>query len=470
MSDFIDRIRIHVAAGDGGNGALSFLREKYRPKGGPDGGDGGRGGSVYLEADENLNTLLDFTHRIHFKAQEADHGHRNRKSGRDGADCVVRVPLGTLVYDDETDRLLGDLVEHQARVLVARGGRGGRGNQHFARPDHQAPRHHELGEPAEARWLRLELRVVAQVGLIGFPNVGKSTLLSRISRATPKIADYPFTTLHPVLGVVYLTRDKSAVFADLPGLIEGAASGAGLGLQFLRHVERTRVLLHVLDASSIDPADPLAGYRAIRKELGEYKAELLERPEVVCVNKIELSGTEEGLAALKAAFQSQGRPLLPISCAESQGLTRLVEAVFGELARAPRPEPAVPVVVELPRQDAIEFEVSREDEVWVVRGKRVETVVAMTDLEEDESVRRLQRRLIAWGVEDELLRQGAVEGDSVRIGKSEFDFMPSLEQHEVLGEKGPDVRPSQLARLAEKKRRLSLREEARGSRRKPKRR
>ncbi len=466
MSDFIDHIRIHVQAGDGGNGASSFLREKYRPKGGPDGGDGGRGGSVFLEADENLNTLLDFTRRIHFRAQEADHGHTNRKSGKDGADLTVRVPLGTLVYDDETGTLLGDLVEHKARVMVARGGRGGRGNQHFAKPDLQAPRHHELGEPAEARWLRLELQVVAQVGLVGFPNVGKSTLLSRISRATPKIANYPFTTLHPVLGVVYLTREKSAVFADLPGLIEGAAQGAGLGLQFLRHIERTRVLLHVLDATEIKPEDPMAGYRAIRKELGEYNPELLTRPEVVCVNKIEVEGTEEAVAALKASFQAEGRPLLPISCADSQGLDKLVEAVFGELGRAPRAEPRF-IPVELPAQP-IEFDVTREDDVWVVRGKRVEVVVAMTDMEIDESVRRLQRRLIAWGVEDELLRQGAEDGETVRIGKTEFDFKPSLDQHAPLHD-DPLMRPSQVGRLAERRRRVSLKEEARGPRRKPKR-
>ncbi|MEW6282611.1 MAG: Obg family GTPase CgtA, partial [Candidatus Eremiobacterota bacterium] len=310
-------------------------------------------------------------------------------------------------------------------------------------------------------------RLVAQVGIVGFPNVGKSTLLSRISRATPAIADYPFTTLYPVLGVVYATDYKSAVFADLPGLIEGAAEGAGLGHRFLGHVERTRVLLHLMDATRVDPTDPMAGYRAIRHELQEYNPGLLDRPEVVAVNKTEVEESEPGVAALKAALQAEGRPLYPISCHAGLGLDRLVAAVFSELDRAPRPAPRL-IPVQLPQPEVTDFTVEREEDVWVVRGGRVETLVAMTDLEEEESVRRLQRRLIAWGVEDELLGRGAEEGDTVRIGSSEFDFMPSADLNAPRKPDRPELRPSQQARLHEKKRLRSLREEARGTRRKPK--
>ncbi|MBI3928031.1 MAG: GTPase ObgE [Armatimonadetes bacterium] len=455
---FVDQIHIFVKAGDGGNGCLSFRREKFAPKGGPDGGDGGQGGSVLLEADENLHTLLDFKRKVHFSADNGGHGKGSNKHGSDGADLVLKVPVGTIVSDRDSDLCLADLTEHGQRVLVARGGRGGRGNARFATSRHQTPRRYELKEPGEERWLKLDLHLVAQVGIIGFPNAGKSTLLSKISRAEPRIGDYPFTTLAPSLGVVHLNDYRQAVFADLPGLIEGAAAGVGLGHQFLRHVDRTRVLIHLLDLVQVDPEDPAARHRIIRRELEAYSPELARRPEIVAVNKVELEEHRHKLAGLRQCFSE----LYEISCHENTGLKAMVEAAFSALDRSPRP-PARRVEPLPPRQ-TLEFAVEKRDGVWMVTGQMVETAVLMTDLNELEALRELQRRLVRWGVEDELIRQGAQPGDSVCIVDRVFEFDPEPAwMDESSGEDAPEVRPSQVGRLQEKKRLRSIKEQARES-------
>lgn len=448
-TNFVDQTRIFVKAGDGGRGCVSFESVAYKPVGGPDGGDGGRGGSIYLEADENLHTLMDFKRRAHFKAEKGTSGRGSRKTGASGDEMVLKVPVGTLIFDAEEGRCLADLDKHGARALVARGGRGGRGNIHFASIDHHAPRTHELGEPGEERWLRLELRVVAHVGIIGFPNAGKSTLLSKVSNADPKIADYPFTTLNPILGMVQLDDYRRAIFADIPGLIEGAAAGAGLGHDFLRHIDRTRVLLHLIDLGDVDPVDPLAGYLTIRREIETYSEDLGRRPEVVAVNKIDLPDTEEALRALERELARRGKGVFPISAAHGQGLDRLMEALFRELAAAP---PLPPRLLEPDVEPEVgDFHILREDGVWVVRGKRIEKAVAMTNLDEDEAVERLQRRIISWGIEEQLAKAGAKVGDTVRIGKEEFDFEPEPVWAEH-GEVRQDLRPSQGPRLEERAR------------------
>jgi GTP-binding protein len=321
---FVDRAEIVVKAGDGGDGCTAFRREKYVPFGGPAGGDGGRGGHVYMEAALGMNSLIHFKYTPEYRAQRGGHGEGNNRHGRDGEDIVIRVPVGTLVYDQETGELIHDFSTPGERVLIARGGRGGRGNAHFATPTRRAPRFHERGQPGQVRRLRLELKLLADVGLVGFPNAGKSTLLARISAARPKVADYPFTTLEPVLGVVHLDEDRSFVVADIPGLIEGAHRGAGLGHEFLRHVERTRLLLHLIDVSPFAAHDPIRSYHVIRHELEAYNRQLLEKPQIIVATKMDIASPERA-AALEAFCRAHAMEYVAISAVTGQGIAELVE-------------------------------------------------------------------------------------------------------------------------------------------------
>ncbi|RLA80680.1 MAG: GTPase ObgE [Deltaproteobacteria bacterium] len=324
--NFVDEATIWIKGGDGGRGCVSFRREKYVPRGGPDGGDGGKGGDVIMVADAHLTTLLDFKYRQHYRAQNGGHGRGKKQHGRDGEDLLIRVPVGTVVWDAESGELIKDFVQEGERAVVARGGRGGRGNAHFATPTHRAPRFAEEGEPGQQRRLRLELKLLADVGIVGYPNVGKSTLLSRISAARPKVASYPFTTLTPHLGVVAYDEHKSFVAADIPGLIEGAHRGAGLGSRFLRHIERTLLLIHMIDVSGKE-RDPIALYAGINRELSLFHPSLMKKPQVVALNKIDLPEVRERVEEIKEEFLQRGLPFFPISAYTGEGLRELVRAV-----------------------------------------------------------------------------------------------------------------------------------------------
>jgi GTP-binding protein len=334
---FVDEVEIQVRAGDGGRGCVSFRREKYVPRGGPNGGDGGRGGSVILEADEGLGTLLDFRYRRHYSAPRGRHGEGSDRHGASGEDLILRVPVGTTVQDRATGLALGDLTHHGERLTVARGGRGGRGNARFATSTRRAPRHAEPGEPGEERLLRLELRLLADVGVVGFPNAGKSTLVSRLSAARPKIADYPFTTLVPTLGLVRLDEERTFVIADVPGLIPGAAEGKGLGLRFLRHLERTRLLVHLLDLDPATGRDPVDDWRTIQAELETYSPELAARPQLIVANKTDLPDTAERLARVAEFGRRRGLPVVPVAARTGQGLAALRDAIGTALPVAAPP-------------------------------------------------------------------------------------------------------------------------------------
>lgn len=429
---FYDHTKIYVKAGDGGNGSSHFRREKFAPLGGPDGGDGGRGGSVYLEATTNLNTLIDYRYRHHFKAGAGGAGIRQKMHGAKGEDIVLTVPCGTMVRDADTNELLADLVDDKQRVMIARGGRGGLGNTHFATATHQAPREAQKGEPGEERWITLELRLIADVGLVGYPNAGKSTLLSVVTAARPKIADYAFTTLAPNLGVVAVGQPGSGdefgfVLADIPGLIEGAAHGVGLGHEFLRHVRRTRLLIHMLDGASFE-RDPWQDFQAINQELREYDEQLAQRPQIVVLNKMDLPEAQERWPALKKQAQAAGYPVFAISAATHEGTDELMRFVANRLeqirqeeveraATQVSPEMVGPVLRPVP-EDA--FTVSKEQGVYVVRGKRVERMVSMTDLENEEGMDRLQVTMSRMGVTKALEEAGVQVGDLVRFGKVEL--------------------------------------------------
>ncbi len=424
---FIDEAKIYVKGGDGGNGCVSIHREYCNPRGGPDGGNGGRGGSVILEGSRSLNTLLPFRKKVHFKAQRGSHGQGNNKSGKDGEDLIVYVPLGTVVYDASSGKLIGDIIKEGSRIVVAKGGRGGRGNAAFATANYRVPRFAERGEKGEERWIKLELRSIAHVGIVGMPNAGKSTFLSMVSRAKPKIADYPFTTLHPHLGVVKKDEATQYIFADIPGLIEGASKGSGLGHRFLRHITRTKVLLHIIDVTMVDPKDPLDLYHKIMKELEEYDLSLLDKPMVVAANKTDIPGTEEGYFALEDALKKQGMKCFPISAARGEGLDEVLKEIF-KILQNMDDDFSIPlsnkdmVVVDEFTENIEPVRVIREGEKFRILGKSPERMAYMLDLYNEEALHYFQQCLRRMGVEEKLEELGAKDGDTVVVGDFEFDY------------------------------------------------
>jgi len=424
-SMFLDRAKIWVRAGDGGDGAATFRQEAHVPRGGPDGGDGGRGGSVYLRVDAGQTTLRDFTQKRHYKATPGGRGTRARRHGRAGDDLTLEVPPGTAVYVDETGELLADLVAVGQSALVARGGRGGLGNTHFKTATHQAPKHAQKGEPGTESWLRLELRLIADIGLVGLPNAGKSTLLAAVTAARPAIADYPFTTLEPNLGVMDLGDDdeRRPTIADVPGLIEGASTGAGLGHAFLRHVERTRILVHVIDGASRDPE---WDYDVIREELRAHDPLLLTKPMLVAFNKMDLPPARAAWPDFERRRRDEGIDTVAISADAGDGLPAFRDRVATllpdaeELAAPPEPSGVVVHRIEAMTDG---FSVDRDgDGVIRVRGQRIERTASQTNFDVEESAERFQRELARLGIDRELRRLGIAAGDTVRIGSVELEW------------------------------------------------
>ncbi len=417
---FLDQVEIYVRAGKGGDGMVHFHREKFQPRGGPDGGDGGRGGDVIFEVRPTLNTLSSFRPNQQFKAEDGGNGGPNQKTGKDGQDLVIYVPPGTMIYDADTGELIGDLTQPGQRLTVCQGGRGGRGNQHFANSRNQAPRMAEKGEPGQARHLRLELKLIADMGLVGVPNAGKSTLLAALTNARPRIAPYPFTTLEPNLGVAYIDEVTTIVIADIPGLIEGAHRGAGLGHDFLRHIQRTRVLIHLLDGLS---PDPLADYSQINAELALFDPDLARKPQIVALNKIDQPEVRERLPALMEQFRQKGVDLMAISALARINTRELLLKAVQALAQAPaveEGEAALPVY--RPAEDAAAFTITRIGaNEWRIAGAAIERAARMTYWQHDESVRRFQKLMEKLGVDEALRQAGIQDGDTVYIGE-EFEL------------------------------------------------
>jgi GTP-binding protein len=418
---FIDKAEILVRSGSGGNGAMHFHREKYVPRGGPDGGDGGRGGDLILEVKPTLNTLAHFRYQQRYVADDGKGGGSNQKYGRGAEDLIIPVPPGTAVYDASTGDLLGDLTEPGQRLLVCKGGRGGRGNMHFATARNQAPRMAEKGEPGEEKRLKLELKLIADIGLIGVPNAGKSTLLSALTNATPKIAPYPFTTLEPNLGVAEVDRETAVVIADIPGLIEGAHEGAGLGHDFLRHIQRTRVLIHLIDGLS---EDPLADFSQINSELALFDPNLAKKPQVVALNKIDQPEVQERWTAFKKEMKKRGHEVMSVSALARTDVRELLLKAVTKLAETPGlEETEAPVPVYRPEEDPREFSIKRESgNEWRVVGAAIERSASMTYWQHEGSLRRFQKLMEYLGVEDALRKAGVKEGDTVYIGEYELEW------------------------------------------------
>lgn len=423
---FIDRTTITVKAGDGGNGKSAFRREKFVPKGGPSGGDGGRGADIVLAVDHNMNTLLDFRYHRIFKGEKGENGDIKNQYGHNAPSCIIRVPPGTLVKDADTGEVLADLTVSDQEVVVARGGRGGRGNAKFSSSRNRAPTFAELGEPGESRRLLLELKLLADVGLVGYPSVGKSSLIACVSAARPEIAEYHFTTITPVLGVVRVDEERSFVMADIPGLIEGAADGAGLGHDFLRHVERTKVLLHVVDASGIEGRDPVEDYHRINQELKKYSAKLARRQQILVANKMDLPGAKENYPRLEALAAQEGIPLLAVSAATREGLERLVARAAEALAayvEEIETTSDIKVYDASLDEDPSRIIITRNDRGdFIVSGKELEKLAAMTNFSNEEGLRRFQYIWRMKGLDSRLKKRGIKEGDTVHIGDMEFEF------------------------------------------------
>lgn len=425
---FYDYAKVNVKAGDGGNGIVAFRREKYVPKGGPAGGDGGKGGSIILRADEGLRTLIDFRYQTHYKGKRGDHGSGAKQHGRSADDIVLRVPVGTVVRDADTKKLLGDLRHHGQEIVVAQGGRGGRGNARFVSSTHRAPAFAENGEKGEERWITLELKLLADVGLVGFPNVGKSTIISRVSAAKPKIANYHFTTLEPNLGMVRVDAGRSFVIADVPGLVEGAAEGAGLGHRFLRHVERTRVLVHVVDLSGSEGRDPLEDLAVIRGELERYAPQLNEKPMVIVANKVDLMSDDDRDAAL--ARLSEAYPevrIFPMSAATNSDLNELVyhlADILDAIGPVEYAEEDFEPVEEEPQKQEAPFRVQKiGPDAYEVVGPEIDGLVGRTQFERDEAVERFMKILDNMGIEKALREAGIQDGDTVIVGPMALDYL-----------------------------------------------
>lgn len=425
---FADSAKIIIKSGKGGDGHVSFRREKYVPNGGPDGGDGGHGGSIIFQVDEGLNTLTDFRHRRKYAAENGEVGGKRNCHGKNGGDLVVKVPPGTIIRDGETDKVIADMSGENTRQTILKGGRGGLGNQHFATSTMQAPKYAQPGQPGIELEVRLELKVIADVGLVGFPNVGKSTLLSRVTNAQPKIANYHFTTLNPNLGVVDLGEGKGFVIADIPGLIEGASRGVGLGHAFLKHIERTKVIIHMVDVASTEGRDPIADIYAINQELKAYNPELMKKPQVIAANKIDAiyDDTESPIPKLKEEFEPQGIQVYPISAVSGKNLKELLYHVHGLLSTVDD----APIVFEQEyfpelsvfQNEPYTVEYNQEDDVFVVEGPKIEKMLGYTNIESEKGFLFFQKFLREQGILEELKEAGIEEGDTVRMYGLEFDY------------------------------------------------
>lgn len=420
---FVDQVEIAVKAGEGGNGIVAYRQEKFQPRGGAAGGNGGRGGDVIIQADARINTLVDLRYKRNYKAESGGDGGGNDKHGKNGEDLVLKVPVGTLIYRADTGRLLADLTQDGQRCVAAKGGVGGRGNASFVTSTLQTPKFAEKGEPTDEIPIRLELKLLADVGLVGYPSVGKSTLISKISAARPKIADYPFTTLVPNLGVVKIA-DTSFVVADMPGLIEGAHEGAGLGHQFLRHIERTRLIVHLIDVSGLSGRNPVHDFDTINQELAAHSERLASLPQIVALNKVDMPDAREIIDQLKPELESRGLEVFEISSLTGEGIQPLLYRLAARLEELPHQELEQP-------EDVVRFTVEREEDTWqvikrggeyVVEGKPVEMLVRRTDINNEYALRRMHKQLDKMGVIKELRKMGAEHGDTVIIGKFELEF------------------------------------------------
>ncbi len=421
---FTDYAKITIKSGNGGDGAVTFRREKYVAAGGPDGGDGGRGGSIYFRVDPNANTLVDFRYTKKFKAENGENGSGGHKYGKSGQDLYINVPIGTIIKDAETGKIVADLSHEGQEELVLKGGRGGKGNSHFATATRQVPRFAQAGEDGEEKEIILELKLLADVGLLGFPNVGKSTFLSIVTDAKPKIANYHFTTIEPNLGVVKTEHGDSFVIADIPGIIEGASEGIGLGIQFLRHVERTRLLLHVIDVSGVEGRNPVQDFYTINEELKNYSEKLSKRKQIIVANKIDIMQDETGYKELEALAKKEGLEIYKISGATGEGITKLLDRVVEVLKTLPKEE-LVEVeerVLYTLEEDENQFTVRKENDEFIIEGKAINRLMGRINIDDNESMYYFQKSLKNLGIEDELKRQGIKEGDIVKVLNWTFEW------------------------------------------------